>query len=276
MTTAPYSGNAVRSAHYSVRPSVPGVNRDHFTPDPEPDPFSPRPDTPTNQAGTILTGDPSFAVQSGQPTLATQPTRHWFDGQPSVPSGVPYGRAQQAMQERLMEDHSQSNYVPDPNRTYKHATQGQSNQFIIGRMPQNAGVDPGENLRYLVNGNNSYDATNEPNEVYTGDAPNVGRYRLGVKTNVFGVYERPIGKFGQDAQLVAYSGLHPALPTPKATIKDAAPYTPNSSGTTHWWPTSPSQIPSMFGLPSETSLTDFIAAGDSAGTSDFVDDDGYF
>jgi hypothetical protein len=91
------------------------------------------------------------------------------------------------MQERMMLDHADSNYVPDSYRRYLHATQGQNNQWIVGRMPQNAGVDPGENLRYLVAGNNSYDATNQPSDVYGGDAANVGRYRLGVDTKVYGL-----------------------------------------------------------------------------------------
>lgn len=274
MMTAPYSGNAVRSAHFSVRPSVPGVNRDHFTPDPEPDPFTPKPDTPPNQTGTVLTPDAPVAVQSGQPNLASQPTTHWYAGQPSVPSGVPYARAQQAMQERMMVDHSDANMVPDSARIHKHATQGQANQFLIGRMPQNAGVDPGESLRYLVNGTNSYDATNQPNEVYTGDAPNVGRYRLGVKTNVWGLYDNPIGKFGLDAQLHAYTGLHPALPVDKARLADTAPYTPNSRGRARWFPAAPSQVPSRFAVPSETVLTDYESATDNP--SEFVSYDEEF
>lgn len=273
MVVASYSGNAIRSAHYSVRPSVPGVNKDHFTPDPEPDPFNPVPDTPPNQEGTVLADDGSDDPgQSNYPNLASVPVTHWYGGSAPVPSSVPYGRAQQEMQDRIIADHSVVHYVPDEFRLYQHYSQGQANQFITGRMPQNAGEDPGERLQYLVNGTNSYDHTNQPNEVYTGDAPNVGRYRLGVKTNIFGLYENPLGKFGQDAWLRAYTGLTPALPRAKEQMKNTAPYTPNSQGTAHWFPSSFAQIPSLFSSPSETAVTDYstVNAGEEY-KSDFTD-----
>lgn len=268
----PYSGAAVRAGHFSSRPPVAGLNRDHFTPDPEPDPFNPVPTPGHSQTGTILTEELDDPAQSGQPNLASIPVQHWYNGQPPVPTGEPYGRAQQAMQERMLVDHADSNYVPDSIRRYTHATQGQNNQFVIGRMPQNAGVDPGEGLQYLVNGANSYDHTNQPNEVYTGDAANVGRYRLGVDTRIYGLYQNPIGKFGQDAQLHAYTGLTPALPEAKPPMVDTAPYTPNSTGTAHWAPAAFAQIPSLFGLPSETAMTDYTTVNDFPDSgSDFTD-----
>jgi hypothetical protein len=271
MVDTPYSGTATRAAHFASRPPVAGVNADHFTPDPEPDPFNPVPDTPKDQAGTVLVGDQDEAQMSNYPTIG-QPIRHWYAGEPAVQSGVPYATAQLAMQERMMVDHENSNYVPDSVRLYQHWSEGQANEFTIGRMPQNAGADPGENLQYLVNGRNSYDHVNQPNEVYAGDAANVGRYRLGVKTNVFGLYQNPVGRFGQDAQLHAYTGLHPAFPTDKEQIQDAAPYTPNSQGTQHWLPASFAQIPSLFALPSETVLTDYTTATESdMPVSDFDD-----
>jgi hypothetical protein len=273
MVDSPYSGNALRAAHYPRPTPVSGVNADHTTPDPEPDPFNPVPDVPAHQAGTILTGDEPDAGQSGSPNLASVPVSHWYNGQPAVPSGEPYGRAQQAMQERMMVDHSDTNYVPDSIRLYQHASEGQANDFVVGRMPQNAGEDPGERLQYLVNGRNSYDHTNQPNEVYAGDAANVGRYRLGVKTNVFGLYDNPIGKFGQDAEIVAYTGLAAALPHDKPPMKDTAPYTPNSTGTAHWWPAAPFQVPSLFAVPSETALTDHSTLD---GASEFDDASGGF
>jgi hypothetical protein len=172
------------------------------------------------------------------------------------------------------------NYVPDSIRLYLHATEGQANQFIVGRMPQNAGEDPGASLQYLVAGRNSYDATNKPNEVYEGDPANVGRYRLGVKTNVWGLYDTPLGKFGQDAQLHSYTGLHPQFPVDKPSMQDTAPYTPNSTGTDHWLPAAFAQIPSMFSLPSETVMTDAtVASGDfvdSSSGSEFSDSGGGF
>jgi len=271
---SPYSGTAVRNAHFASRPPVPGLNKDHFTPDPEPDPFNPVPTPGHSYTDSILTTREEDGPQSDYPTLATQPFHHTYDGQLSVPSGEPYGRAQQAMQERMMVDHSDSNYVPDEYRRYLHATQGQNNQYVVGRMPQNAGVDPGPDLQYLVNGQNSYDHTNEPNEVYAGDPANVGRYRLGYDTKIFGLYQNPIGKFGQDAQLHSYTGQVPQLPQAKPQMTDISPHTWPSTGTAHWEPAPPNQTPSMFSLPSETSLTDATIANefaDGAGGSEFTD-----
>ncbi len=274
MVDRPYSGAAVRGGHYSSRPPVPGVNNEHLHPDPEPDPFNPVPDTPANRAHSLLTGTNESPGQSGYPNLAEQPIHHWYDGQASVPSGVPKATAMQAQQERMMRDHSDVNYVPDTTRIYHHATEGQANTFTIGRMPQNAGVDPGENLQYLVAGDNSYDFVNKPNpDVYTGDEANVSRYRLGVKTGIFGLYENPIGKFGQDAQLHSYTGLHPQFPVDKQQLEHTAPYTPNSQGTAHWFPAAFAQVPSIFGLPSESALTDYTLANEFAdsGSSEFTD-----
>ena len=272
MVASPYSGTAIRAAHYGVRPSVPGVNPDHLHPDPEPDPFNPVPDTPRNQTGTVWAYETEHAGPSNQPNLAQVPVSHWFNGQPAVPSGEPYGRAQLAMQERMMADHSVTNYVPDSIRLYQHATEGQQNEFTVGRPSQYAGAAiPDGPLAGLANGHNSYDQTNAPNEVYTGDDANVGRYRLGRKTNIFGLYENPIGKFGQDAILRAYTGLYPAFPFEKEPMDNTAPYTPNSTGTAHWSPAAANQAPSMFSLPSETALTDYAVANSADFVSDFAD-----
>lgn len=275
---APYSGYAARQgARYSAKPSVPGINPEHLTPEPDPDPFQPQTQPPANQGGTILVGERNF-IGSGHavPSLASQPIHHWYDGQPPVPSGVETASRMQAMQERMMLDHADTNYVPDSVRLHKHAGQGQANEWITGRPPQNAGEDPGERLRYLVMGRNSYDATNEPNEVYQGDAANVGRYRLGVKTNVWGLYEAGLGRYGQDALLRAYTGLSPATPVDKPRQDDTAPYTANSTGTARWAPTTPSQTPSTFALPGETSMTEFAALKGAyvAGNSEFEDTTG--
>jgi len=268
MVDTPYSGTAVRNAHYPVYTPVSGVNRDHFTPDPEPDPFHPVPTPPAHPyTDSILIVHEEAGPQSDYPTLATQPFRHEYDGEPSVQSGVPYATAQLAMQQRMMVDHSDSNYVPDEYRRYLHATQGLNIQQTVGRMPQNAGVDPGPNLQYLVNGQNSYDHTNQPNEVYAGDPANVGRYRLGYDTKMFGLYQNPMGKFGQDAEMHSYTGLTPQVPQAKPPMTDTAPYTPNSTGTAHWAPAAFNQIPSLFGLPSETSMTDATIVSDFADVS---------
>lgn len=275
MVASPYSGTAIRAAHYGVRPSVPGVNPDHLHPDPEPDPFNPVPDTPANQSGTVWSYTGESAGPSNQPNLAQVPVSHWYNGQPAVPSGEPYGRAQQAMQERMMADHSDTNYVPDGIRLYQHVSEGQRNEFNIGRQSQFSGASIADGpLAGLANGHNAYDQTNAPNEVYAGDPANVGRYRLGVKTNIFGLYDSPIGKFGQDAILHAYTGLHPAMPFEKEPMENTAPYTPNSIGTAHWSPTVANQIPSMFSLPSETVMTDYAVASSSDFVSDFADRSG--
>src|SRR3954471_7190165 len=232
MVLLPYSGNTSRvgAAHYRSRPPVAGVNVDHVTPHPEPDPFNPQPTPPADQAGTVWSSE-DVIEQSSQHSLAAQPIRHWYDGQGAVPSGVPYARAQQAMQERMMVDHADANYIPDGIRLYQHATDGQRNEFVIGRMPQNAGESLPTNLQYLANGRNSYDQIQQETPVYTGDAPNTGRYRLGVKTNIYGLYDNPIGRFGQDALLHAYTGLTAQFPAQKRQMNEyAAPYTPNSSG----------------------------------------------
>lgn len=266
-----YSGALVRAAHYAQRPPPPGLARDHFTGATEPDIFDPRVDTPGSQAQTVWPTPQEFAPLSNMPNLAQVPVSHWYAGVEPVPSSVPYGVAQQEMQNRMMVDHADTNYVPDGIRLYLHASEGMMAEWNIGRMPQNAGEDPGEHLQYLVNGRNSYDHTNVPNEVYQGDAANVGRYRLGVKTNLYGLYQYPIGKFGQDSLVHAYTGLHPQFPTDKPQMEDTAPYTPNSTGTAHWFPANSNQVPSNFALPSETTMTDYATVA-NAGYSDFIDD----
>jgi hypothetical protein len=279
MANTVYSGAAIASAtaRFQSRPSVAGVNADHTTPDPEPDPFNPVPDRdPHALPGTIWVYEDHGPGQSGQPNLAQVGVSHWFNGLPAVPSNVPYGRAQQEMQNRLVVDHMPSAYVPDSVRLYQHATEGVESQWLIGRAPREAGAAiPDGPLAALQNGRNGYDAVNQPNEVYAGDPANVGRYRLGVKTNLFGLYENPHGKFGQDALLHAYTGLHPALPADKPPMTATAPYTPNSTGTSSWFPAQPNQVPSLFSLPSETALTDYGVAAGAAFVSDFTDD-GFF
>lgn len=267
-----YSGALVRSAHYSQRPPPAGLAQDHFTNAVEPDIFDSQVDTPGYQAGTVWPTPENFAPLSNQPNLAQVPVSHWFAGVAPVPTNVPYGVAQQQMQDRMMVDHSATNYVPDSIRLYQHATEGMVVDWEVGRMPQNAGVDPGEDLQYLVNGTNSYDHTNLPNEVYQGDEANVGRYRLGRNEKIFGLYEYPLGKFGQDGMVHAYTGLRPQFPYDKPAMEGTAPFTPNSTGTAHWLPARSNQIPSNFGLPSETAMTDYATVPVPDYQSDFYDD----
>jgi hypothetical protein len=56
-------------------------------------------------------------------------------------------------------------------------------------------------------------------------------------------------------------------------VPDSAPYTPNSSGTTTWLQ-SQWQVPSIFGLPSETASTDYQIAAAQAEASGGFDDGG--
>jgi hypothetical protein len=278
MVDKPYSGSALRAAHFASRPPVPGLNVDHTKPNPEPDIFNPVPDVaPGATHGTVWANEANVAGPSNQPNFAQVPVSHWFDGQPAVPSGEPYARAQQAMQERMFLDHSVVSFVPDGIRLYQHVTEGQRNEFNIGRGSQFAGASiPDGPLAALGNGRNAYDQINKPNEVYVGDPANVGRYRLGVKTNIYGLYDTPLGKFGQDALLHAFTGLTPAAPFEKEPMTDTAPYTPNSTGTAHWSPAAPYQVPSMFSLPSETGITDYAVAADDTAGSDFTERNGGF
>ena len=277
MPNMPYSGTAVRNAHYSSRPALPGVNPDHTHPNPEPDPFNPQPVTPPNQSGDVFDVE-EFANPSNQPNLAQVPVTHWYAGQPAVPSGEPLGRAQLALQARMMVDHMDTNYVPDSIRLYQNFSEGQENDFVIGRPPQEGGISLPDNAQFLANGKNSFDQTNQPNEVYGGDPANVGRYRLGVKTVIWGLYQNPLGKFGQEATLRAYTGLVPALPAAKPQMQGTAPYTPNSQGVAFSPPAGAAMQPSLFGLPSETAMTDFAVASEPfPGTnSDFVERNGGF
>lgn len=274
MVNTPYSGQVSRAAHYDFRPPVPGIGPDHFTGDVEMDPFNPVPDHVAGQEGTVwsVTSDTESANPSGFRSLAEIPVDHWYAGQASVPSGIPYGQAQQALQERMMVDHAEVNFVPDQYRLYQHASEGTVIQWFDGRASQYAGETIDGPLGGLANGRNGYDQTNAPNEVYTGDSANVGRYRLGKKINMFGEYRYPIGKFGQDASLRAYTGITPTFPAEKRQFQTtAAPYTPNSSGATAYWtPATPNQVPTVFGLPSETAMTDFATQTAYPGT-DFDD-----
>lgn len=266
-----YTGYLTRTAHYGPPGDVaPGVNPDHTHPAAEPDPFNPQPDTPTAQTGDVWNPTENGFASDWQ----VEPVAHWFNGSPAVPSNVPYGTGQQAMQDRMLADHSVIHYVSDTIRLYQHQSEGVSIDWQVGRSPQHAGESVGDNESYLMMGRNSYDVTNQPNEVYAGDPANVGRYRLGVKTTMFGLYDNPIGRFGQDANLRAYTGLSPQFPVDKPSVADAAPYTPNSSGTTTW--TMPQfQVPRLFSLPSETSMTDYTTASeDGSVSSDFASEDG--
>lgn len=263
-----YTGYLIRKGHYSAAKDVaPGVNPEHTNPSPDPDIFDPRPDVPAQQSGDVW--NPSEVTMGESQPI--ERVAHWFNGTPAVPSNVPYAKAQQEMQDRMMLDHGVTHYTPDSIRLFQNATEGVSIGWENGRAPQVAGESVGENEQYLMMGTNAYDITNQPNEVYSADQ---GRYRLGTRIAMFGLYDNPFGKFGQDASLRAYTGLTAQFPQDKEQMQNTAPYTPNSTGTKTW--TLPSfQVPRMFGLQSETSITDYtMASQDAMVSSDFADDSG--
>lgn len=247
-----YSGALQRSAHFAFRPPVPGVNPEHERPDPEPDPFDPAPEGVQPAAFDVW----QDRDHSAHTEMQQRPFSHWGYLQQPVPSGVQRDVAGTAATARMIENHRQVDYRPDQYAPYKHATQGRSIEFVTGRGSLESGEQIADDMAYLAMGTNAYDLTNQPNEVYSADQ---GRYRLGTDINQFGLYDFWTLQ-GQDAQLRAYTGLSPDFPADKPRVEDSAPYVPNSAGTTTWI-LDQFQVPSMFGVPSETSVTDYEAAG---------------
>ncbi|MYS19160.1 hypothetical protein GA0115240_105811 [Streptomyces sp. DvalAA-14] len=267
---AAYSGALLRSAsaHFASRPPVPGVDPRHEHPDPDPDPFQPVPETPPAQTGDVWSPQDASAYTE----MRDAPITHAGEFERPVPSNVHRWQRDIAWQARLMAAHAVQLFRPDTYVPYKHATQGQHIAYVQGNSPQNAGSTVSDDMAYLVMGRNSYDQTNGVTEVYGQEEGGNGRYRLGTRIEDWGLYEYPMGKFGQDAELRAYTGLEPQFPVDKPNVEDPAPYTPASSGTARWQlPTF--QTPSFFSLPTETVMTDYEQATDvPAPVSDFVDD----
>jgi hypothetical protein len=266
---AAYTGALTRSAHFAFRPPVPGIDPRHEHPDPDPDPFDPRPETPDGQTGDVWQPD----EMSTYTEMRAGEIRHTTELQPPVPSNIYSDQRDIAWQDRWLTNHARVLYRPETHPVYKHATQGLHIAYVPGREPQNAGSTVPDDMAYLVMGRNSYDQTNEPNEVYgSGGESNVGRYRLGVRIEEWGLYEYHLPQ-GQDAELRAYTGLEPQFPVDKPAVEDPAPYTPSSSGTTRWnqpiW-----QDPSMFALPSETAMTDYMIANEQPAPVSQFDDGG--
>lgn len=264
-----YTGALNRSAHYAYKPPVPGINPEHEHPAPDPDPFTPAPEG----AGQGLTGDvwqPADLPTHSETIVRPRP--HTTPLQPPVPSNVHSDQRDRAFQARFLANHGVDDYRPDTYLPYKHADQGRAIAWYAGRDPVEAGISVPDRASYLVAGKNAFDYTNQPNEVYQGDAPNVGRYRLQNNQQDFGLYTFHT-KQGQDGWLRAYTGLTPDFPADKPRVADSAPYTPNSAGTTTWT-LSQWQAPSAFALPSETSVTDYELAGQAAGADNGFDDGG--
>ncbi|MGW2795179.1 hypothetical protein ACWC9H_35380 [Streptomyces sp. NPDC001251] len=251
-----YSGALSQLAHFPRYTSVPGVSGGHIEPESEPDPFSPNP--PPVQPTTADVWQPEDVSQHTE--MMVKPVSHWADLQRPVPSNVEGTDDDLATTARMLANHSVVEYRPLTYIPYKHATQGLTIEYVDGRRP----VQP--STEAFLMGRNSYDATNQPSEVYGGD-----RYRVGTEIERFGRYEYWT-KQGQDGWLRAYTGLNPAFPVDKPRIEDSAPYTPNSAGTTTWVQNQ-FQAPSTFALPSESAMSDFqLATG--APTPEGTFDDG--
>lgn len=266
-----YSGELTRRAHYSSYTPVAGVSAEHVTPDPEPDPFQPAPQG-VRPAPYDVWQPEDISVHT---EMQARPFEHWAHVRPPVQSNISSTLSGMADTARMIANHAQVDPGrPDTSRKYRHATQGRSIEVTPGRMPWQAGEDVPDGSGYLQMGQNAYDRTNAPNpDVYGGDAANAGRYRLGNRFEMFGLYTLP-GKVGLDTQLRAYTGLQPQFPVDKPRIEDSAPYTPNSSGTATWI-LNPFQVPSLFGVPSESVMTDREAAqGAGSFTSSGFDDRG--
>lgn len=270
MSTPAYTGALGRSAHFAFRPPVPGINPEHETPAPDPDPFSPKPEG-SGQAVAADVWQPVDHPLHSEWVVDSRP--HDTPLQPPVPSNVHRDQADRAATARMLANHSVVEYRPDLRAPYKHAEQGRQIDWYTGRPSRDAGITVGTEAEFLVMGRNAFDQTNLPNEVYSAGGPDVGRYRLQANQQDFGLY-RSFQKVGQDNFLRAYEGLQPQFPADKPRVPDSAPQTPNSSGTTTWLQ-SQWQVPSLFGLPSETVMTDAqVAAGSVIDASGGFDDGG--
>jgi hypothetical protein len=257
MADTAYSGALLRSAHYAFRPPVAEVDPGHLTPHETGDIFDPRPAAVAGQAGDVW----QDLEATDHSEMVAREFSHWGNAPLApLPSDLHPAVKHKAETERIVTNHLVVDFRPDTWTTipYRNAGMGVALPYTQGRGPIQEGeaIDP--DLGYLVAGKNAFDYTNAPNEVYGGDpGSSGGRRRLGYWTPRFGIYEFWT-KQGQDAEVRAYTGLVPAFPADKPRIEDAAPYTPNSSGTATW--IQPSyQDPSQFTLPAETIMTDYTA-----------------
>jgi hypothetical protein len=259
-----YSGALVRSAHFAFRPPVPGISPNHETQTETGDIFNPVPETPENQGGDAWMPRDASAYSDVQ----QRPFSHWAGLEEPVPSNVHLTEANQAATDRMLENHSRLDYVPDLYPPYLAAGMGRSIEWITGRTSLEDTDSVPDNMSYLVAGKNAYSFTNGQTEVYSADQ---GNRRLGVWTPLFGRYDFWT-KQGQEADLRAYTGLTPSAPYDKPRIPDSSPYTPNSSGTTTWVQPSYQDV-SLFTAPNETVITDYTVQteGQPAYNSDFSD-----
>lgn len=274
MDTA-YSGYLGRAAHFAMRPPVPGISATHEHPVDDGDIFQPQPDTPAGQAGDTWGVVPE---EAGDGTFPYQAMSHWADLAAPVPMNVPSGVAGQTATDRMIQNHcvedANLGVFPNPLSQYPlfhGADETHSVDWTQGRGSMDVG-SVGDDMAYLVMGRNSYDQTNEPNEVYSAEPSGGGRYRLGTLSQIWAGHEFWT-KQGQDPDVRAYTGLVPWTPVAKERVPNSAPYTPNSSGTSTWL-LDAFRRPSAFSLPSETSVTDYELSSDQppADTTGFLED----
>lgn len=252
-----YSGYLKRRVAYAARPTVPGVSAEHGPGDvpPQDDLFGPSVDGPVDNSGHQ---QDVWEPAEDAPMSAYGDDRISHDGgrTPPPPMGILARASMYLEQRRMLADHSREHYRPDPSRIYRHATQGRRFQWWPGRGSQMAGIEGPE---FLVAGKNGFDYTNQPNEVYGGGGEsNVGRYRLGVQQDDIGLYEDPRGLFGQEAWLRAR--ISPTLDYHGDRERPgegppSAPFLPDAAFVRDAF-----QLPSGWGLPSETALTDYTLA----------------
>lgn len=277
MDTA-YSGYLGRSAHFAMRPPVPGISATHEHPIDAGDIFQPMPEVPAQQTGDVW---PTPESQTPQGPFPFSPIAHWTDLADPVPMNVPSGVSGQTATDRMLANHS----VEDPNMgvypnylsrypLFHGNDETHAIDYTQGRGSQQAGIEVPEDAAFLVMGRNAFDQTNQPNEVYSAEPTGASRYRLGTLMQ-FWTGQTFWTKQGQDADLRAYTGLVPMTPVDKPRVPDSAPYTPNSSGTSTWI-LDAFRAPSSFNLPSETSVTDYELANPgtvNAGGGDFYSED---
>lgn len=258
-----YSGNLVRQAHYERYTSVAGVSPAHAQQTPGRGMFEPTPEAAVPaQPGDVwqpYDQTPHTGVRPPTPRHTATPGR---GPAAPIPSGVDEERGQNTVNDRMVATHANVEYVPYERPVYKHGGQGRSITSVEGRRPLQPSMEA-----FLV-GNNSYDTSNPPSEVYGGE-----RYRLGTADQYFGRYEYWT-KQGQDGWLRPTVTEHPILPVEKPRVANSAPYTRNSSGRARsLYPMT--QDPRMFVTPSETALSDYTMANQQLGNpGGFVDDGG--
>jgi hypothetical protein len=266
-----YSGYLKRRVAYDKKPTVHAIGTNHGPQDvpPQDDLFGPSVEGPIDLAGHQAD---VWEGAEDAPMSAYGDDRISHDGgrTPPPPMGLLARLSAYAEQRRMLADHSRVHYRPDPARPYRHATQGRKFLWWNGRGSQMAGI---EGPDFLVAGKNGFDFTNQPNEVYSAGDSNVGRYRLGVQQDDFGLYEDPRGLFGQEAWARAL--INPTLEyhgdrRRQGNGPPSAPFLPDAAFVRDAF-----QLPSGWTLGSETAGTDHILATRPASDegSEFYDGD---